>query len=203
MKRFVAFVVAVAFLHAIAGIVANAPAAEKIPVRAGQVRTIKMTGEVVSVDIANKTVIIKGSKGETAAFTVDDKTKTMVGKQEKTLTDLKPGDRVQITYTTVNVARRIVNLTAARGKAPEKAGVLQTSGEVVSVDSATRTVTITSKMGSMTFTVDDKTKIVIGKKGKTLEDLKPGDKLKVTYNETGGKNVAQRITVSATGKRKR
>jgi Cu/Ag efflux protein CusF len=118
MKKFVVFVVAIAFFHAIAGIVANAPAAEKIPVRAGQVGTMKMTGEVVSVD------------------------------------------------------------------------------------SATRTVTITTKRGSMTFTVDDKTKIVIGKKGKSLEDLKPGDTLKVTYNEAAGKNVAQRITVSATGKRK-
>jgi len=201
MKKCIAFVVAIAFFHAIAGIVGNAPAADKIPVRAGQVGIMKMTGEVVSVDVANKAVIIKGSKGE-AAFTVDDQTRIMVGKQAKTLSDLKPGDRVQITYTTVNVAQKIVNLTGARRKAPGKANVLQTTGKVVSVDSATRTVTITTKRGSMTFTVDDETKIVIGKKGKTLEDLKPGDTLKVTYNEAAGKNVAQRITVSATGKRK-
>lgn len=202
MRKFVAFVMVIVFFHSVAGIISSATGDEGIPTRKGRVTALKMTGEVVSVDTANKAVIIKGNKGETV-FIVDDKTKVVVGKQERALADLKPGDRVQIQYTTVNVAQKIVNLTAARSKGSGKASVMQTAGEVVSVDSAAKTVTITGKKGSMTFTVDDKTRIVRGQKRTTLADLQSGDKINVKYREVGGGNLAQRITVSTARKGKR
>jgi hypothetical protein len=202
MRKFVAFVTVIVFFHSIAGIISSATGSEGIPARKGRVTALKMTGEVVSVDTANKAVIIRGNKGETV-FIVDDKTKVVVGKEERALADLKPGDRVTIQYTTVNVAQKIVNLTGARSKGSGKASVMQTAGEVVSVDSAAKTVTIKGKKGSMTFTVDDKTRIVRGQKRKTLADLQPGDKLKVKYTEVGGKNVAQKMTVSTARKGKR
>lgn len=202
MRKFVAFIMVIVFCHSIAGIISSATGAEGTPARKGRVTALKMTGEVVSVDTTNKTVTIKGNKGETV-FIIDDKTKVLVGKQERALGELKQGDRVQIQYTTVNVAQKIVNLTAARTRGSGKTSVMQTAGEVVSVDSAAKTLTITGKKGSMTFTVNDKTRIVRGRKRETLADLQSGDKINVKYTEAGGENLAQRITVSTARKGKR
>ena len=60
MRKFVAFVMVIVFLHSIARIISSAKGGEGIPARKGRVTALKMTGEVVSVDTANKAVIING-----------------------------------------------------------------------------------------------------------------------------------------------
>lgn len=64
-------------------------------------------------------------------------------------------------------------------------------GEVTAVDAAAKTLTVKGKKGEVTFTIDDKTRF---HKGKTLADVKVGDKLSVKYAETDGKMVATGIT---------
>lgn len=64
-------------------------------------------------------------------------------------------------------------------------------GEVTAVDAAANTLTVKGKKGEVTLTIDDKTKF---HKGKTLADVKVGDKLTVKYAETDGKMVATSIT---------
>ena len=63
-------------------------------------------------------------------------------------------------------------------------------GEVTAVDAAANTLTVKGKKGEVTLTIDDKTKF---HKGKTLADVKVGDKLKVKYAEIDGKMVATGI----------
>jgi len=63
-------------------------------------------------------------------------------------------------------------------------------GEVTAVDAAANTLTVKGKKGEVTLTIDDKTKF---HKGKTLADVKVGDKLSVKYAETDGQMVAKSI----------
>jgi len=63
-------------------------------------------------------------------------------------------------------------------------------GEVTAVDAAANTLTIKGKKDEVTLTTDDKTKF---HKGKTLADVKVGDKLAVKYSEADGKMVAKSI----------
>jgi Na+-transporting methylmalonyl-CoA/oxaloacetate decarboxylase gamma subunit len=63
-------------------------------------------------------------------------------------------------------------------------------GEVTAVDATANTLTVKGKTGESTFTTDEKTKFP---KGKTLADVKVGDKLTVKYSETDGKMVATSV----------
>ncbi|MBS1107360.1 MAG: hypothetical protein H6Q91_2862 [Deltaproteobacteria bacterium] len=68
-------------------------------------------------------------------------------------------------------------------------------GSVTAVDAAAKTVSVqeTSASQTTTFRVDDKTKIVEGRKGIALADLQQGRSVKVTYEDRDGVAVASRI----------
>ncbi len=65
-------------------------------------------------------------------------------------------------------------------------------GEVTAVDAAANTLTVKGKKGEVSFSIDDKTRF---HKGKTLADVKVGDKLTVKYTETDGKKVATSVSM--------
>jgi len=85
--------------------------------------------------------------------------------------------------------------------AAEKAKVNTVTGEVKAVDTAASTVTVAKKVKGKevetVVTVDDKTKIMMGKENKTLADVMAGDKVTVKYTEVEGKNVAKSIAIKA------
>ncbi|HEY8459422.1 MAG TPA: DUF5666 domain-containing protein [Blastocatellia bacterium] len=71
------------------------------------------------------------------------------------------------------------------------------SGEVVSVDSAQKEVTIKDGSGSeVKIAVNDSTKLTKGGQTVTLADLKAGDKVTVEADEAEGKLVAKSIAVT-------
>ena len=75
--------------------------------------------------------------------------------------------------------------------APAKAPVVKNlTGEFVAMDKATKTVTVKhvvdNKASQTTFSVDE-TMLT------SLAQFKAGDKIKVTYEETGGKSIAKTI----------
>ena len=86
---------------------------------------------------------------------------------------------------------------AMEKKAPAK--VKQVSGEVAACDTKAMTITISKKMKGKAVetvvTVDDKTKIMMGKEKKALADVKAGDKVTVKYTEVDGKNVAKSVAI--------
>jgi len=49
--------------------------------------------------------------------------------------------------------------------------------------------------GDVTFATNDMTKISMGKKMKTLDDIKAGQNLKVKFHEENGKSVAVEIMI--------
>jgi ABC-type Fe3+-hydroxamate transport system substrate-binding protein len=64
-----------------------------------------------------------------------------------------------------------------------KAKMKQVTGEVTAVDAKANTITVKKGKKDTTITVDDKTKIMVGKAKKALADVKVGDKVTVHYAE--------------------
>ncbi len=96
---------------------------------------------------------------------------------------------------------------AAEKQMYSKEQMYSISGPVVSVDSTARTLTVKSIekskspslrwKGDMTFITDDNTKIAMGKKSETLQDLKAGEKVAVKFHEKDGKYIADTVLISA------
>lgn len=132
MKKIIALIVAVLFVFAVASVsiaaeekkaapakkeAAPAPAEKKAePAKKEEkkaaVKVMQVTGEVAAVDAAAKTITVKGKKGD-VVISVDD----------KTLADVKAGDKVTAKYTTAdgkNTAKK-VTVKAAPKKMEKKA----------------------------------------------------------------------------------
>lgn len=111
MKRALVLVVVTLFVIAAAGLVS---AAEKARVK-------QITGEVVTVDAAAKTLTVKGKKAE-AVVTTDDKTVVKLGKEKKPLSDVKIGDTVTVKYTEAGGKAVAKSIEIKPAKAAAKAG---------------------------------------------------------------------------------
>ena len=84
---------------------------------------------------------------------------------------------------------------AAEKKAPaKKVKVMAVTGEVLAVDAKAMTLTVKGKKGEVAVTTDDKTKFA---KGKSLAEVKVGDKATVKYVEEDGKNIAKSVMFRA------
>src|SRR5208283_3559266 len=98
--------------------IGSANAADKVIVR-------QIAGDVVTIDVAVKTLTVKGRKAE-VVITADDKTTVKVNKEKKTLSDIKVGDKVTLKYAEVEgkkIARSIDIKTATtenKGTEPAK-----------------------------------------------------------------------------------
>jgi Cu/Ag efflux protein CusF len=133
MKKAIAIIVSLLFVLSVAGLSfaaekAAAPAAEKAEKKA-PVKVKWLSGEVSAVDAAANTITVKGRKAE-VALTVNDKTSIKMGKEKKTLADLKVGDRVSTRYSEVegkNVAKSI--MVRAEKKAEKKAKKMEKKAE--------------------------------------------------------------------------
>jgi hypothetical protein len=68
-------------------------------------------------------------------------------------------------------------------------------GKVVSLDTTANMLTINTKQGEMSFYINEKTQITMGREEKLFSDLKVGEKIKVHYTTAEGKEVAERIMV--------
>ena len=109
MKKTIAFVLALTALFAFTSLTfaadkketaapATATATKAAAAPAVKPARHQVTGNVVSVDAAANTVVVKGKKGDVTVM-VNDKTKIMSGKEKKTLADIKAGDKVMAKYT--------------------------------------------------------------------------------------------------------
>jgi type 1 fimbria pilin len=82
----------------------------------------------------------------------------------------------------------IAGLSFAKEKS--HATTMHVSGEVTAVDAAANTLTIKGKKGEVMLNSTDKTKFA---EGKTLADVKVGDKLTAKYSEKDGKMMAWKV----------
>ena len=56
----------------------------------------KGNGEVTAVDVNAKTITVKTKKGGEKVIAITDASKITVGKETKTIADVKPGDMVKV-----------------------------------------------------------------------------------------------------------
>jgi hypothetical protein len=92
----------------------------------------------------------------------------------------------------------IFALTSVTFAAEKKAAHKQITGEVTAVDAKANTVTVKSKKAEVTVSIDDKTKFT--PKGKTIADVKDGEKVMVKYTEADGKNTAKIVKIKESKK---
>ena len=87
----------------------------------------------------------------------------------------------------------------------EKPKVKQVTGDVKSVDMNAKTLSVVKivrgKTEETVVTVDDKTKIRMGKEKKTLADVKVGNKVVAKYTEVEGKNLAKSVAIKPVEKK--
>lgn len=112
MKKILALIVSVLFVVSFAGFsfAVEKPATTQAEKKAetakpgeaakpGPAARVKqISGEVKAVDAQANTLTVKGKKAE-VTVTCNDKTKIMMGKEKKTLADVKVGDKVIVKYT--------------------------------------------------------------------------------------------------------
>jgi hypothetical protein len=75
-----------------------------------------------------------------------------------------------------------------------KAKIHTVTGEVVAVDGAAMTLTVKGRKGEVALNTTDKTRFA---KGKSLADVKVGEKASVKYVEEDGKNIAKSVMAKA------
>ena len=68
-------------------------------------------------------------------------------------------------------------------------------GKIVSIDITANMLTIETKQGKMSFSVNENTQITIGREEIYFTDLKVGEKVKVHYTIVEGRELAERIMV--------
>ena len=134
MKKAIAIIVSFIFVLSLAGL---SFAAEKAaPMKKRQhpmekkapAKIKRVTGEVMSVDAASITV--KGKKADVTA-TTGDKTKVKMGKETKTMADVKIGDKVTLKYSEadgMNTAK-MISIHPAKPAAAEKAAAKKLAAE--------------------------------------------------------------------------
>ncbi len=84
----------------------------------------------------------------------------------------------------------VVGLSFAKEKKQHEGIEMLVTGVVTTVDVAAKTLTIKGEKGEVMLTTTDKTKFA---KGKTLADVKVGDKLSAKYSEKDGKMMAWKV----------
>jgi hypothetical protein len=158
---------------------------EKAPAKATpevkRERVVTLTGTVEAVDMANRVVTIKGSKGRT----IDLK----VGEEAKNLDQVKVGDKVVAKYYE-SIAFRLKKPEEAAGVKTEEAVASAKPGEVpaaVLANQVTVTATIQDISPKKTYVTlkgpDGKTVDVKVKDPKNVEKLKVGDQVVITYTQ--------------------
>jgi hypothetical protein len=96
MKKAIVYVLAMTLVFAFASLTVAAEKKEAAP--AVKTAYHHITGDVVSVDAAANTIVVKEKKGDITVM-VNDKTVIMSGKDKKTLADIKAGEVATVKYT--------------------------------------------------------------------------------------------------------
>lgn len=186
MNKFTAFVAAV-LAGASLGVFAQAPAAQggtmtaTAPGKGVVANVVEITATVQAVNKADRTVTIKGPKGN-----VDT---VAVGPEVKNFDQIKVGDQVVLRYVEalslelkkggkapVERTDSMMSGTAKPGEKPA-AGVgrqVQVTADVVAVDAATQTVTLKGPTRTVNLHVGDPAQFQL---------VKVGDQVEATYTE--------------------
>ena len=115
---------------------------------------------------------------------------TLRGDKSGTIADIQTGNHVTVTYETPNgrpTAREIAQTSATF------------TGELTAIDLGQKTLKAKAMFDTKKFNVgDDCTILVNGKPDGKLNDLRPDERLVISYNDINGVNVVDRIAPAGT-----
>jgi hyperosmotically inducible protein len=119
-------------------------------------------------------------------------------KYKKIMEEVRIMKKVLMIVVALIISVVFVTMVVAQDKPAAEAKSMRWMGEVVSVDSAGKTVVAKNKKGEMTFDVSA-AKFATNVK---LDGLNAGDKIAIKYEEKDGKNVATSIAMAPVKKAK-
>ncbi len=94
------------------------------------------------------------------------------------------------------IAVAVLFVAAYANAVVAKEKVLSVSGQVVSVNDAAKTLTMKAEKGEVAIAANQMTKVAMGSKKKTFEDLRWCDKVTITYHEKNNEAIANSISIS-------
>jgi hypothetical protein len=174
--------------------------------------TVKVGGQDMTFAVDAKTVVEARGAG-----TADRKAEATGAAGPKITDLLSAGQNVEVTYTAMGSmnhatkVRRVTSVPAGGGAmaAPAAGGTMSSSGTVTAVGS--NTLTINASSGAQTFAIDGTSKVIghgVGTTasktgGKTvITDLVAvGDRVTVSYHQTGGAMHAAEVRVTEKAKK--
>ena len=146
---------------------------------------MRYVGTVKAIDLAQHTLTLRAGGFDRKLQIAGDCEVALRNDKPGALTDIQAGNWVTVTYETPNetpTAREIAQTSATF------------TGELTAIDLETRTVKARAVFGTKKFSLGDNCAIVMnGKPNGQLADLRPGEKLTLSYDEVNGINVANRI----------
>ncbi len=146
---------------------------------------MRFEGKVRAMDPQQHTITMRHHELDKTFQIGSDCGVTLHHDKPGTLANVQPGERVTITYETpggVATARQIAQTSELF------------TGALTAIDLSERTVKAKALLGTKRFNLADGYTIVLGgKPAGHMNDLKPGDKITVSYDEVNGVNVADRI----------
>jgi hypothetical protein len=147
-------------------------------------------GTVKTCDQAARLLTFHG-RGRDKVFRIAPDCKVIIrGDKAGSLADVQPGHYVAVTYETPDnkpTVRKIAQTSEVY------------SGTVTEVEPVSKTIRVKSVYDAKKFILADNCSIIIGDKiNGQLTELKPNDKVVVSYDEINGINVANRMALTQT-----
>ena len=146
---------------------------------------MRFEGVVQAVDPQQHTLIVRHRMLDKVFSIPSECTVVLHENKSGTLANVQPGERVTVTFETpagVPTARLIAQTSATF------------TGELTGIDLSRRTLKATTLLSTKQFELAKGCTIIVdGKPGRELRDLRPGDKLTVSYDEVHGVCIANRV----------
>lgn len=144
------------------------------------------TGTIVSLNPQEKMLDVKGFWFSKKDFNLGDNcTYSIVGQENGALDDLRPGQKVTVSYQDAHgvlVANRVTQRP------------MRDVGMVKAINPTTQTLTLHVGMMDKTFQIPANCDVTLrGGKAGTIADIEPGYHVTVTYEVPGGKATAREI----------
>jgi Cu/Ag efflux protein CusF len=145
-------------------------------------------GVLRSIDQKEKTVELKSFWG-TRKFNIGTDCKvTLQGKPDTSLAELRPGQKVQISY------ERVQGVLVAHQITQENVNF---TGYVASIDPPKHTMTIRSHLLDKTFFIADDCKVLLRDKAGAVPDIQPGNYVTVTFETPESVSTAHEIALAS------
>jgi Cu/Ag efflux protein CusF len=144
-------------------------------------------GTIDSVNTKNHTFVMKDINGRDWTFKEGENVQIRCNDKTCSLSDLKEGDKVLITYAKSGRDLIASDVKATRTSAAgEAAAANTTTGTIKKIDTDHNQLLVTDKNGTdWTFGMADGAKVQLNNKAGRLHDLKAGETVTIKYEKKG------------------